>query len=201
MAGEPFRPGTVSSMPNTQVEVTVSARKLLDMDITSKSDPLCVLYLRQFASEEFREVGRTEVIWNTLNPDFVKKFVLDYFFEESQRLRFSLYDVDSLSHDLSKHDFLGQTECTLAEIVSSVKLTKPLGGVRNFKDCGHIILSAEELNASRDEIELQFSATKLDRKDFFGRSDPFLVLSRVNEDQSFTVVHKTEYVKNTLKVV
>ena len=78
------------------------------MDITSKSDPLCVLYLKQFASSDYREVGRTEVIWNTLNPDFVRKFVLDYFFEESQKLRFDLYDVDSLSNDLSKHDFLGE---------------------------------------------------------------------------------------------
>ncbi|KAJ1111270.1 hypothetical protein NDU88_008606, partial [Pleurodeles waltl] len=34
--------------------------------------------------------GRTEVIDNTLNPDFVRKFVLDYFFEEKQNLRFDV---------------------------------------------------------------------------------------------------------------
>lgn len=188
----------MASMPNTQVEISVSARKLLDMDITSKSDPLCVLYLKQFASTEYREVGRTEVIWNTLNPDFVKKFVLDYFFEESQKLKFELYDVDSLTDDLSKHDFLGRAECSLAEIVSSNSLKKALSGIKD-KDCGYLLLKAEELNVSRDEIKLQFCATKLDRKDFFGKSDPFLVFSRVNEDQTFTVVHKTEAVLKTLK--
>ncbi|ESN89865.1 hypothetical protein HELRODRAFT_91316 [Helobdella robusta] len=188
----------MASMPNTQVEIAVSARNLLDMDITSKSDPLCVLFMKQLASTEYREIGRTEVIWNTLNPDFVKKFVLDYFFEESQKLKFELYDVDSMSTDLSKHDFLGRMECTLAEIVSSNKLSKELTGIKG-KNCGTIILSAEELNASRDEIKLQFCAVKLDRKDFFGKSDPFLVISRVNEDQTYTVVHKTEVIKQTLK--
>ncbi|CAL8291654.1 unnamed protein product [Boreogadus saida] len=36
------------------------------------------------------EYGRTEVIDNTLNPDFVHKFMMDYFFEERQNLRFDL---------------------------------------------------------------------------------------------------------------
>jgi hypothetical protein len=30
------------------------------------------------------------VIDNTLNPDFVRKFILDYFFEERENLRFDL---------------------------------------------------------------------------------------------------------------
>lgn len=38
----------------------------------------------------FSQFGRTEVIDNTLNPDFVRKYILDYFFEEKQNLRFDL---------------------------------------------------------------------------------------------------------------
>ena len=34
----------------------------------------------------------------------------------------------------------------------------------------------------QDEITLQFCATKLDKKDFFGKSDPFLTFNRVNEN-------------------
>lgn len=37
------------------------------------------------------QFGRTEVIDNTLNPDFVRKYILDYFFEEKQNLRFDLW--------------------------------------------------------------------------------------------------------------
>uniref|UniRef100_A0A3Q1G843 Copine Va n=1 Tax=Acanthochromis polyacanthus TaxID=80966 RepID=A0A3Q1G843_9TELE len=132
--------------------------------------------------------GRTEVIDNTLNPDFVRKYILDYFFEEKQNLRFD--------------DFLGQVYCTLGEIVGSPasRLEKPLGGIPG-KKCGTIILSAEELGNCRDYATMQFCANKLDKKDFFGKSDPFMVFYRSNEDGTFTICHKTEVVKSTLNPV
>uniref|UniRef100_A0A8C0U5T5 Copine family member 9 n=1 Tax=Cyanistes caeruleus TaxID=156563 RepID=A0A8C0U5T5_CYACU len=74
-----------------------SPRNLLDMDTFSKSDPVVVLYVQVSGSSEWKEFGRTEVIDNTLNPDFVRKFVLDYYFEEKQNLRFDVYNVDSKS--------------------------------------------------------------------------------------------------------
>ncbi|XP_003789197.1 copine-5 isoform X2 [Otolemur garnettii] len=210
------------SIPATKVEITVSCRNLLDKDMFSKSDPLCVMYTQGMENKQWREFGRTEVIDNTLNPDFVRKFIVDYFFEEKQNLRFDLYDVDSKSPDLSKHDFLGQAFCTLGEIVGSPgsRLEKPLtigafslnsrtgkpmpavsnGGVPG-KKCGTIILSAEELSNCRDVATMQFCANKLDKKDFFGKSDPFLVFYRSNEDGTFTICHKTEVVKNTLNPV
>uniref|UniRef100_A0A4W5MDI0 Copine Vb n=1 Tax=Hucho hucho TaxID=62062 RepID=A0A4W5MDI0_9TELE len=171
------------NIPATKVEITVSCRNLLDKDTFSKSDPLCVLYTQGVETKQWREFGRTEVIDNTLNPDFVRKYILDYFFEEKQNLRFDLFDVDSKSPDLSKHDFLGQVFCTLGEIVGSPasRLEKPLGGIAG-KKCGTIILSAEELGNCRDSATMQFCANKLDKKDFFGKSDPFMVFYRSNED-------------------
>ncbi|ERE83546.1 copine-9-like protein [Cricetulus griseus] len=191
-----------AAIPATRVEVSVSCRNLLDRDTFSKSDPICVLYIQAVGNKEWREFGRTEVIDNTLNPDFVRKFILDYFFEERENLRFDLYDVDSKSPNLSKHDFLGQVFCTLGEIVGSQgsRLEKPIVGIPGRK-CGTIILTAEELNCCRDAVLMQFCANKLDKKDFFGKSDPFLVFYRSNEDGSFTICHKTEVVKNTLNPV
>uniref|UniRef100_A0A8C7KBL1 Copine 5 n=1 Tax=Oncorhynchus kisutch TaxID=8019 RepID=A0A8C7KBL1_ONCKI len=144
----------------------------------------------------------TEVIDNTLDPDFVRKYILDYFFEEKQNLRFDVYDIDSKSPDLAKHDFLGQVFCTLGEIVGSPasRLEKPLGGILG-KKCGTIILSAEELGNCRVIATMQFCAHKLDKKDFFGKSDPFMVFYRSNEDGTCTICHKTEVVKNTLNPV
>ncbi|XP_034528857.1 copine-8 [Notolabrus celidotus] len=191
-----------ASIPATKVEITVSCRNLLDMDTFSKSDPLCVLYTQGLGNKEWREFGRTEVIDNTLNPDFVVKFILDYFFEERQNLRFDLYDVDSNSANLSKHDFLGQAYCTLGEVVGSLGscLEKPLGGIQG-KKCGTIIVRAEELNNCRESVMMQFCGNKLDKKDFFGKSDPFMVFYRSNEDSTFTICHKTEVIKNTLNPV
>ncbi|KAM4571804.1 copine Va isoform 3-T3 [Fundulus diaphanus] len=185
------------SIPATKVEITVSCRNLLDRDTFSKSDPLVVLYTQGAESKQWREFGRTEVIDNTLNPDFVRKYILDYFFEEKQNLRFDVYDIDSKSPDLAKHVY-----CTLGEIVGSPasRLEKQLVGIPG-KTCGTIILSAEELGNCRDYATMQFCANKLDKKDFFGKSDPFMVFYRSNEDGTFTICHKTEVVKNTLNPV
>uniref|UniRef100_A0A8C2IE58 Copine-8 n=1 Tax=Cyprinus carpio TaxID=7962 RepID=A0A8C2IE58_CYPCA len=191
-----------ATIPATKVEITVSCRNLLDRDTFSKSDPICVLYTQGIGNKEWREFGRTEVIDNTLNPDFVRKFILDYFFEERQNLKFDLYDVDSKSTNLSKHDFLGQACCTLGEVVGSLggRMEKALGGIPG-KKCGTIVVKAEELSNCRESVMMQFCGNKLDKKDFFGKSDPFLVFYRSNEDGTFTICHKTEVVKNTLNPV
>nr|XP_033782252.1 copine-9 isoform X4 [Geotrypetes seraphini] len=192
-----------STVPATKIEITASCRNLLDMDTFSKSDPVVVLYAQGIANKEWSEYGRTEVIDNTLNPDFVRKFVLDYFFEEKQNLRFDVFNVDSRSCNISKHkDFLGQAFCTLGEVIGSPRsrLEKPLTGIPG-KKCGAIILTAEELSNCRDIVTMQLCANKLDKKDFFGKSDPFLVFYRSNEDGTFTICHKTEVVKNTLNPV
>ncbi|XP_078144387.1 copine-9-like isoform X1 [Centroberyx gerrardi] len=202
-------------VPATKIEVTVSCRSLLDVDTFSKSDPVVVLYLQAVGTKEWREFGRTEVIDNTLNPDFVRKFVLDFFFEEKQNLRFDVYNVDSRSCNISKHDFLGQTFCTLGEIIGSTggRLERTLSFSKEFvqhnpsifgipgKKCGVIIFTAEELSNCRDIATMQLCANKLDKKDFFGKSDPFLVFYRSNEDGTFTICHKTEVIKNTLNPV
>ena len=57
------------------------------MDVFSKSDPMVVIYLKPFGSQQYQEVGRTEAIQNTLNPKFTRKVKLTYLFEEAQHMR------------------------------------------------------------------------------------------------------------------
>lgn len=61
-------------------------------------------------------MARTEKVQNCLNPKFAKKFVLDYYFEIVQKLKFGIYDIDNKTVDLSDDDFLGQLECTLGQV-------------------------------------------------------------------------------------
>eukprot|EP00057_Strongylocentrotus_purpuratus_P002542 XP_003724722.1 PREDICTED: copine-8 [Strongylocentrotus purpuratus] len=193
-----FQPGT-AGIAASQIEISVSCRNLLDKDVLSKSDPMCVLYTTQLGSKQYYEYERTEPIQNTLNPDFVHKFHMTYHFEECQRLKFEVYDVDSPKSKLDAHDFLGKLEMTLGEILGSAnnkverKLIYP-----NNQPCGSIIISAEEVSDCKDETQLRFRGRKLDKKDFFGKSDPYLVFYKCNEDMSFTICHKTEVIKNTL---
>uniref|UniRef100_A0A674K1X2 C2 domain-containing protein n=1 Tax=Terrapene triunguis TaxID=2587831 RepID=A0A674K1X2_9SAUR len=192
------------SIPATKVELTVSFQLSTLTCVLFSFPPVCVLYTQGIETKQWREFGRTEVIDNTLNPDFVRKFILDYFFEEKQSLRFDLYDVDSKSPDLSKHDFLGQAFCTLGEIVGSAgsRLEKPLmmGAFTLHSRTGKPTPSRVCFSL-QDVATMQFCANKLDKKDFFGKSDPFMVFYRSNEDGTFTICHKTEVVKNTLNPV
>ncbi|XP_045385759.1 copine-9 isoform X4 [Lemur catta] len=184
------------SVPATKIEITVSCRNLLDLDTFSKSDPMVVLYTQSRASQEWREFGRTEVIDNTLNPDFVRKFVLDYFFEEKQNLRFDVYNVDSKTN-ISKPDFLGQAFLALGEVIGGQgsRVERPLTGVPG-KKCGTILLTAEELSNCRDIATMQLCANKLDKKDFFGKSDPFLVFYRSNEDGTTVKIDVYDWDRN-----
>lgn len=202
LTGQGFQPGG-SAAPSTQVELSISCRNLSDKDAFSKSDPMCLMYTWDIKGKMFYEYGRTEMVKDTLNPDFVKKFVISYFFEESQKLRFEIYDVDSPSQRLESHDFLGRMECTLGEIVGcgSGKIEKPLlavAGHSSVQTQSKILVRAEEVSSSKEAISMQLRAAGLDKKDFLGKSDPFLLFYRANNDGSYTVVHKTEVIKNTL---
>ncbi|XP_071497871.1 copine-8-like isoform X1 [Diadema antillarum] len=196
-----FQPGT-AAVAATQVEISISCRNLKDKDVLSKSDPLCVIYTTTLGSKQYHEYQRTERIENSLNPDFVTKVNLTYLFEECQRLKFELYDIDSAKSQLDVHDFLGKLETTLGAILGSSnnRLEKPLTD-HHGKPCGTIILRAEEVSDCKDEATLHFRGRKLDKKDFLGKSDPYLVFHRCNEDNSFTICHKTEVIKNTLDPV
>ncbi|XP_039982808.1 copine-3-like isoform X2 [Xiphias gladius] len=179
----------------TKVELTVSCENLMDMDIFSKSDPLCALYINTSGSHWY-EFGRTEMILNCLNPKFAKKFVIDYYFEMLQRLKFEVYDIDNNTYDLSDDDFLGELECTLGQIVSSRRMTRRLL-LKDKRPAGRgtITICAEEITDSR-VADFEVSARRLDRK-FLWWSDPFLEIYKLAES-GWQLAHRTEVVYNNL---
>ncbi|GLD60622.1 copine-2 [Lates japonicus] len=180
----------------TRVELSVTATSLLDRDVASKSDPFCVLFHE--VDGNWVELGRTETAVNNLNPVFGVKFQVDYHFEEIQKLRFAMFDEDKCATQLYEHDFLGEFICTLGVIVSNKKLHRPLI-LANGKPAGKgsITITAQELSDNRI-ITLTLSGRKLDKKDFFGKSDPYLEFHKQGEDGKWMLVHRTEVIKNTL---
>ena len=186
-------PPSQLQLPTSVVELSVRCSDLADMDVMSKSDPVCVLSLLQ--GPAWLEFGRTEQIEDSLCPSWQKKFVMDYKFEERQHLKFAVYDLDSSSSQLEDHDFLGSIEVTLADIVASQSrgFSRPLKGKG-----GKIHILSEELSSNKEEVTFTFSAQNLDKKDFFGKSDPYLEISRSTESGQYTVIHRTEVVRNNL---
>uniref|UniRef100_A0A8B9PBS6 Copine 7 n=1 Tax=Apteryx owenii TaxID=8824 RepID=A0A8B9PBS6_APTOW len=184
------------------VELRVSCKHLLDRDTLNKSDP-CVLLLMQ-SQGQWMEVDRSEVIKSNLNPVFAKIFTVDYYFEEVQKLRFEVYDSHGHAgvgtHD--DDDFLGGMECTVGQIVAQKRVTKPLFlKYGKFAGKSTITVISEEISGNNGYVELAFRAKKLDDKDLFSKSDPFLEIYRIDDDRSEQLVYRTEVVKNNLSPV
>ena len=60
-------------------------RNLVQRDRFARSvDPLCILYVKSRGSPQWKEIGRTERLHNTLSPEWSQTMVLDYYFEEKQ---------------------------------------------------------------------------------------------------------------------
>lgn len=191
---ENLAPLSSSALPTSQVELTVSCRNLINTDLLSKSDPYCVVSMKEPWQDQYYEIGRTEIINDTLDPQWVKKIVADYNFESIQKVKFEILEKDNMSKD----DFLGFFETTLSDLVSfsSRQYTGKLQGVPN-KDCGEIVIVTEEMSHCKQTAEIQFHAKRLTKLSFICSNDPFLAISRSNEDGSYSVVCKTDHVRST----
>ncbi|XP_070574751.1 copine-8-like isoform X2 [Ptychodera flava] len=180
---------------SVEVDISVSARDILDRDLLSKSDPKCVLYTKRLGSQEFVKYDETEEVTDNLNPTFVKKFRLTYFVREKQELLFKLYDVDVLTKD-----FLGEVTCLLSDIYRQQRLELPLLYSGNKKgQSGVLILHAFKVGDRKDQVTFNFKAEELPKMDRLGSGDPYLIIKKeikLNSRQ-FIPVARTEVVKNT----
>lgn len=185
--------GGSAVMPTSQIEMTLSCVNLLNKDVLSKSDPYCVVLMKESWQDRFFEIGRTERIDDNLNPEWVKKFIISYNFETVQKLRFEVKDVDE-----DGEEFLGEYETTLADIVSytgrQFKGNLRCSGATN---AGQIVIVTEEVSTSKQSIQMELRARHLAKQCWLVRNDPFLVISRSNEDGSHSVVFKTEVDRST----
>ncbi|XP_057303444.1 copine-3-like [Hydractinia symbiolongicarpus] len=179
----------------TRVSLSFSCKGLLKQDLTSKSDPI-VQVMMDYGGR-WKEIGRTERIKNNSNPEFTESIDLDYRFEEVQKMKILVYDVDNATESLGDDDFLGRLECNLAHIVSARTYTKELL-FREGVNAGTISITAEEIGSSNVEVTLQFEGQHLDKKDFMSLSDPYLEILKDRGDGTFVAVHRTPHIDNTL---
>lgn len=178
------------SSVTSKIELTISSKDIAKTHaIRQKSNPFCVVYMKRPWQDKFKEIGRTETIENTLNPEWTKKIIVDYNFETIQNLKFEILDKD-----LKKGEFLGRFETTLSKLVASYgcqsigKLYGKVDGI-GFPDAGEIIIVAEEVATCKLIAEIQLSAEQLP-KPWLRNINPFLAISRSNEDGTHSIVTK-----------
>nr|CAN68494.1 hypothetical protein VITISV_022266 [Vitis vinifera] len=155
--------------------------------VVLNSDPMVVAYTKK-RDGTLEELGRTEVIMNSLDPAWIEKITVAYHFEIVQPLIFHVYDVDTKYYNLpvktlklNDQEFLGEGSCVLSEIVTKQgqSLTLDLhnrNGNKGLKNLGKLTVHAEETVASRNAIEVIFRCSHLDNKDLFSKSDNPLVI-------------------------
>ncbi|KAG5618807.1 hypothetical protein H5410_018631, partial [Solanum commersonii] len=203
-------PLTKPSMLSLSLALSLSATSLRDRDVLSKSDPMAVLYSKE-KDGSLKELTRTEVVLNSLNPKWITKYTMAYYFETVQNLVFRVYDIDTQFHNqdvkmlkLEEQDFLGEASCTLAQIVtkSDRSLTMDLvcgeqfSGQAHARKFGKLTIFAEESISSKTTVELKLRCSELESKDLFSKSDPFLVVSKTTESGIVVPICKTEVMKN-----
>ncbi|RXM33545.1 Copine-2 [Acipenser ruthenus] len=144
-------------------EILPRMKRLKELDVKTMAG-CSVDFAEGLTPAQEAQISRTETAINNLNPVFGVKFVIDYHFEEIQKLKFILFDQDKPSLQLYEHDFLGEFTCNLGVIVSSKKLTRPLV-LGNGKPAGKgtITIAAQELSDNRI-ISLSMAGRKLDKK-------------------------------------
>ncbi|ORX82967.1 Copine-domain-containing protein [Anaeromyces robustus] len=206
----------------SKVEITISCKNLPKFDKLSKSDPKIFIFIENKlyngndVTSLWKSIGSTERIKNNENPVFTKSFIIDYYFEMIQNLRFVVFDMDSDSDEWKKNDYIGYVEKTLGELISSSKdngylcdiLTAIPSGieVNNSKAQSHhststMLFKVREIVDSPIKIKFDITCEHIDKKDTFGKSDPFVIISRIEDDDSKVKVLEASVIKNTLNPV
>ncbi|OMJ84218.1 hypothetical protein SteCoe_14705 [Stentor coeruleus] len=171
----------------TRVELFLCGRDLIDQDVFSKSDPYCIVYMQSGQAGQYSEIGRTEVKTNSLNPNWSTTVQVDFLFEKKQNLQFVIKDSDQ-----DNSEKLGEAFTSLGEIIGNrgskiLDLTKK----------GKLIVRAEEIKNIDDILTFKLKGEHLDEKDWFGKSDPYLIIYRSLDSNTWTEVFKSEVIKDT----
>lgn len=183
--------------PGQEVELFLSARHLKKMDLMSESDPFCRVLFKDSFMPQFRSLGETEVLNNQPHPNWATTFRIKYFFEVEQTLLFEVLDSDG-----QRGELIGKATTKLGSIFSNKgTLIVDLRQDGHAGVTGKLIIRGEQVQQTKEMVRFEMRAMHVDDVDWFSKSDPFLVISRLREDGSLLKVHQTEVIDNNLNPV
>lgn len=138
-----------------------------------------------------------EVIRDSLSPQWTAHIAVDYMFELVQEMVVKVFHFNASRGNTDqedRHDLIGEVRFEIGRLMRTngqvlvLRLTGP------HAEGASIEIRAESQTGTRDLLCVSFSGNKLANKDgFFGTSDPFLVISRLNEDNTYTTVWKVPF--------
>ncbi|CAL4111007.1 unnamed protein product [Meganyctiphanes norvegica] len=192
-----------SGTPMTRVELSVSAKNLRDRDTIGKSDPVCILYIKGSGQDEFVEVDRTEMIENEHNPQWIKKFQLDYRFEEKQGLSRDHIHINwSFVHVTNAHQtVLVFLPTTLVGI--PVRCHEARSGYLSSRLGAALLLPISDVNLIATKLIrcLIITTDELDAGNFYCNAEKLLMFYEDNKTSFDRPELKSEVLKGTLNPV
>jgi hypothetical protein len=179
------------------LDIHVAARHIPALDLISASDPMCVLFLP--VAGQYREIARTEAISNNANPNWVKFFQATYIFEAQQPLRFQVYDVDSDSPLLEKHDFVGFADTTMQQIAAhrGQELVLPLRHPKKSGNRGDLLINTEQAAICGSIVQGIVRCNNLKKMHTFSRNNPFFMLEKPSESGRDLPIYRSEVLAKT----
>lgn len=126
---------------------------------------------------------------------------IEYYFEKAEALKFTVYDMEKGSADLKRQDAIGYSEIVFGEILGSPtnSVTLHLKNKKG-KQVGDavIIIRFDPVHGDDDKmLKMKISAINLDKKDIFGKSDPYYELHRIFNGGT-ECVFRSDVIKKTL---
>ena len=149
-----------------------------------------------------RLIGHTEVAMDNYHPSWGQHFVVDYNFEVVQEYLVEVRHKAEKTpvNESSSHKFLGSFTFTNGSLMMSPG-QKLVARLSDGMKKGIVIVRGESVKDTRDLFSCHIMATNLTRMNglgIFGKSDPYMQISRAYDDGSFVVVYKTSHILNEL---
>lgn len=178
------------------LEVQIEASGLANMDVFSLSDPFSLLEEKR--DGQWCELGRTETIWDVLNPKWVRSFLLPPSTPRSQLLRVSVYDRDARTQALEKQEMIGFATCPVADIISlgsngqSMHLQND-----NLKQTGTVTLIGELVEEGHTEHEVFLGQCKFRNTSILGMLliRPYITIYRRRANNEWAPIFRSKTYK------
>lgn len=180
-----------------KLQLSFKATKLKNVAGAFKgtSDPFGVITLLSNDRHAHPQIlGQTEVVKNSLNPDFTKTFSIDYELGTPLHILIKLYDKVSKGDNKP----MGSASFEVGSILGAKGNTK----AKSIPKKGGTIYCRIVEAVSVGSLNLKLSGVKLDNTEgFLRKSDPFYQVTRKDHGPRGTewnVVHRSEKIKNNL---
>ncbi|CAD8192936.1 unnamed protein product [Paramecium pentaurelia] len=185
--------GITQTKETQQIELFVSCRKL-DDHVMTVYDSFVILYKKN--NNCWIKIDQTEIIQNNQNPNFVKTFLFNYYFQVQQYVKMEVHNYISSTQT----QIIGQIETTMAEVIGSKnQLYKANIYNQNGRKSGQIILKADQVKQCNEEFCISLSGFKIKgiKLWFWDKIQPFLRFYRLKHNVDIPIlVYETEFVKD-----